>query len=145
MHGGLEAITHRGQNSQTMMNDEMNNLPMRTPAYLILAIIISITSIMASININSAASPIILENPHKIGDQHVALSVIDRVTNQILHINILLILHCIDQLVGAMTSTLGSYFCILTSANEHPNSHGIKAESNGRGPRYHHVILSSIP
>ena len=98
---------------------------MMIPANLILAIIISI---ITAININPAASPVTLGNPPKIQDQHLALSVLDHIANETLHARITVAFHCMDKLVGAMASALDSHLCILVSANEHPNSHGIIEE-----------------
>ena len=69
---------------------------MMTPAYLIIDIIISIIIIMSPININPAASPTILENPPKIRDQYLALSVLDRVANETFRVRVPFVLHCMD-------------------------------------------------
>ena len=98
---------------------------MTTPAYLIITIIISI---MVSINTNPANSPVIVDNPPKIGDQYLALLVLDRITNKTVHDKILFVLLCIGQLVGAIASVLGSHLRILALAKKHPNSHRIIAK-----------------
>ena len=106
---------------------------------------------MAAINISPAASPVILDNPPIIGDQYLALSVLDRVANETLRVKTPFVLHYMDQLVGAMASALGSHIRLLSSRNEHPNSHGIIAKSDVNGVTwtwpnlYHHVTSSSIP
>ena len=90
---------------------------------------------MADINISPAASPIILDNPPKIGDQylHLALSVLDRVLNETLNVKIPFVLHYMDQLVGAISSTLGSHISLHVLVKEHPNSHGIIAKLDMNG------------
>ena len=88
---------------------------------------------MAAINISPAASPVILDNPPILGDQYLALSVLDRVANETLRVKTPFVLHYMDQLVGAMASALGSHIRLLSSRNEHPNSHGIIAKSDVNG------------
>ena len=95
------------------------------PAYLILTIIIGIISIMASININPGASPVILYNPPQIGDQHLASSVLDCVADETLRIKIPFVLYYTNQLVGAIISALGSHLHLIPLVNKHPNSHEI--------------------
>ena len=91
----------------------------------IIAIIISIISIMAAINISPASSPVILDNPPQIGDQYLALSVLDCVMNETLRIKIPFVLYYTNQLVGAIISALGSHLHLIPLVNKHPNSHEI--------------------
>ena len=102
----------------------------RLITYPILAIISSIIIIMADTNINSAPSPVTLNHPPKIRDQYLVLSILDRVVNETLRVKIPFLLHCMYQLVGAMVSVIVSHLYLLVSVKEHPNSHGIIAESD---------------
>ena len=72
---------------------------MMMSAYLIPVIIISITSIMAAINITPAASPVTMDNFPKITDQYLTLAVLDRVAYETLCARTPFVLQSMDQLV----------------------------------------------
>ena len=61
--------------------------------------------------------------------QYLALSVLDRIVNETLCVKTHVAPHCMDQLMGAVSSALGVHICLLIPVEEHHNSHGIIAES----------------